>query len=99
MISISGRLYHAELRMQRIRNCEREMSEREMRVRSCIVLRPGVVMEGDFAEKLTRYVTGSEEIGEIPRRQRYVSRPQLQKQFDGKLKRPSRTRDCPGSSS
>jgi REP element-mobilizing transposase RayT len=46
--------------------------------------------EADFVEKLKRYVKGYEEIAEIPRSQRYVGRPQLQKLFDGKLTKAKR---------
>lgn len=38
----------------------------------------------DFVEKLRGYVQGYEAIAEIPRSQRYVSRPQLTKLFEGK---------------
>jgi len=50
------------------------------------------VLLGDeeFVEKLEGYVKGYEEIGEIPRRQRYVSRPPLKKLFDGKLTKAKR---------
>lgn len=40
--------------------------------------------EEDFVEKLQGYVKGYEEIPEIPRSQRYMSRPPLKKLFDGK---------------
>ncbi len=43
-----------------------------------------------FVEKLEGYVKGSEEIAEIPRRQRYVSRPSLKKLFDGQLTKAKR---------
>jgi REP element-mobilizing transposase RayT len=51
------------------------------------------VLLGDeeFVEKLEGYVKGYEEISEIPRRQRYVSRPPLKKLFDGT--RTQATRD------
>lgn len=50
------------------------------------------VLLGDekFVEKLEGYVKGSEEIAEIPRRQRYVSRPSLKKLFDGQLTKAKR---------
>ena len=38
----------------------------------------------DFVEKLRGYVQGYEAIAEIPRSQRYVSRPKLTKLFEGK---------------
>ncbi len=44
----------------------------------------------DFVEKLQRYVKGYEAITEIPRSQRYVSRPQLTKLFEGKLAKTKR---------
>jgi len=46
--------------------------------------------EEDFVEKLKGYVKGYEEMAEIPRSQRYVSRPNLQKLFDGKLTKAKR---------
>ncbi|MBX3332172.1 MAG: transposase [Nitrospira sp.] len=46
--------------------------------------------EEEFVEKLRRYVMGYEEVAEIPRSQRYVSRPQLQKLFDGTLTKAQR---------
>lgn len=46
--------------------------------------------EEDFVEKLKGYVKGYEEMAEIPRRQRYVGRPQLQQLFDGKLTKAKR---------
>ena len=39
----------------------------------------------EFVEKLKGYVKGYEEIAEIPRSQRYLSRPKLKALFDGKL--------------
>ena len=45
----------------------------------------------DFVEKLRGYVQGYEAIAEIPRSQRYVSRPKLTKLFEGK--RAKATRD------
>lgn len=44
----------------------------------------------DFVEKLQRYVKGYEAVTEIPRSQRYVSRPQLTKLFEGKLTKTKR---------
>ena len=41
--------------------------------------------EEKFVEKLKSYVKGYEEITEIPRSQRYLSRPKLKSLFDGKL--------------
>jgi REP element-mobilizing transposase RayT len=46
--------------------------------------------EEDFIEKLKRYVKGYEEMAEVPRSQRYVSRPKLKKLFDGKLTKAKR---------
>jgi hypothetical protein len=46
--------------------------------------------EEDFVEKLKGYATSSKEIAEIPRNQRYVGRPQLEKLFDGKLTKAKR---------
>ena len=46
--------------------------------------------EEDFVEKLTGYVKGYEEVAEIPRSQRYLSRPKLKKLFDGKLTKTKR---------
>jgi len=46
--------------------------------------------EEDFVEKLQGYVKGHEEIAEIPRAQRYVSRPPLTKLFDGKRTKAKR---------
>mgnify|MGYP002075353023 CR=1 FL=1 len=43
----------------------------------------------DFVERLKGYVKGYEEISEIPRRQRYVSRPPLKTLFEAK---PTRTK-------
>ena len=42
----------------------------------------------EFVEKLKGYVKGYEEIAEIPRNQRYLSRPKLKALFEGK---PTRT--------
>ena len=39
----------------------------------------------DFVETLKGYVTGSEEMAEIPRDQGYLGRPRLQTLFEGKL--------------
>jgi putative transposase len=44
----------------------------------------------DFVEKLKGYVKGYKEIAEIPRGQRYMSRPPLKNLFDGKLTRAKR---------
>ena len=44
----------------------------------------------DFVEKLKGYVKGYEEMAEIPRSQRYLSRPKLEKLFDGKLIKTNR---------
>jgi len=44
----------------------------------------------DFIEKLQGYVKGYKAIAEIPRSQRYVSRPQLTKLFEGKLTKTKR---------
>jgi REP element-mobilizing transposase RayT len=44
----------------------------------------------DFIEKLKGYVKGYEEIAEIPRRQRYVTRPPLKTLFDGTLTKAKR---------
>ena len=41
--------------------------------------------EEEFVEKLKSYVKGYREIAEIPRTQRYLSRPKLKSLFDGKL--------------
>lgn len=46
----------------------------------------------DFVETLKRYVKVYEAIAEIPRRQRYVSRPPLQKLFEGKRTKTTRDR-------
>lgn len=46
--------------------------------------------EEDFVEKLKGYVSGYKEIREIPRNQRYVSRPPFKKLFDGKLTKAKR---------
>ena len=46
--------------------------------------------EEDFVEKLKGYVQGYEEIREIPRNQRYASRPPLKTLFDGKLTKAKR---------
>jgi len=46
----------------------------------------------DFVEKLQRYVKGYEAVAEIPRRQRYMSRPPLQKFFEGKRTKATRDR-------
>jgi putative transposase len=55
-------------------------------------VRAQVLLGGeDFVEKLKGYVKGYEDIAEIPRSQRYVSRPSLKKLFDGK--RAKATRD------
>ena len=44
----------------------------------------------EFVEKLKGYVKGYEEIAEIPRSQRYLSRPKLKALFDGKLTKARR---------
>ena len=44
----------------------------------------------DFVEKLKGYVKGYEEIREIPRSQRYLSRPKLKSLFEGKLSKSKR---------
>ncbi len=44
----------------------------------------------DFVKKLRGYVKGYETIAEIPRSQRYMSRPQLKKLFEGKLPKAKR---------
>ena len=46
--------------------------------------------EEDFVEKLKDYVKGYEEIREIPRSQRYLSRPPLKSLFAGKLTKSKR---------
>ncbi len=46
--------------------------------------------EEDFVVKLKGYVKGYEEIREIPRSQRYLSRPKLKTLFEGKLTKPKR---------
>ncbi len=46
--------------------------------------------EEEFVEKLKSYVKGSEEITEIPRTQRYLSRPKLKTLFEGKLTKAKR---------
>ena len=50
------------------------------------------VLLGDeeFVEKLEGYVKGYEEIAEIPRNQRYLSRRKLKALFDGKLTKTQR---------
>lgn len=50
------------------------------------------VLLGDeaFVEKLKGYVTGSEEMAEIPRDQRYLGRPGLKTLFAGKLTKSKR---------
>jgi REP element-mobilizing transposase RayT len=54
-------------------------------------VRAQVLLGGeDFVEKLKGYVKGYEEMAEIPRSQRYVSRPPLKKLFDGKLTKAKR---------
>jgi REP element-mobilizing transposase RayT len=44
----------------------------------------------EFVEKLKGYVKGYEEIAEIPRNQRYLSRPKLKALFEGKLTKTKR---------
>lgn len=44
----------------------------------------------EFVEKLKGYVKGYEEVSEIPRSQRYLSRPKLKVLFDGKLTKAKR---------
>ena len=44
----------------------------------------------EFVEKLKGYVKGHEEITEIPRNQRYLSRPKLKALFEGKLTKTKR---------
>ena len=44
----------------------------------------------EFVEKLKGYVKGYEEIAEIPRNQRYATRPKLKTLFDGKLTKNKR---------
>jgi putative transposase len=44
----------------------------------------------EFVEKLKGYVKGYEEVSEIPRNQRYLSRPKLKALFDGKLTKGKR---------
>lgn len=46
--------------------------------------------EGEFVEKLLGYVKGYEELKEIPRSQRYLSRPSLERLFAGRLSRERR---------
>jgi len=46
--------------------------------------------EEDFVEKLKGYVKGYEEIREIPRSQRYLSRPALKTLFEGKQSKTKR---------
>ena len=46
--------------------------------------------EEEFVEKLKGYVKGYEEIAEIPRSQRYLSRPKLRSLFEGKLSKTKR---------
>jgi hypothetical protein len=46
--------------------------------------------EPDFVERLRAYLRGSEEVKEIPRRQRYVGRPPLQQLFGAHLSRARR---------
>jgi REP element-mobilizing transposase RayT len=46
--------------------------------------------EEDFVEKLKGYVKGYEEIAEIPRNQRYLSRPKLKSLFEGQLAKTKR---------
>ncbi len=46
--------------------------------------------EEEFVEKLKSYVKGYQEIAEIPRTQRYLSRPKLKTLFEGKLTKAKR---------
>ncbi|MBI2358381.1 MAG: transposase [Deltaproteobacteria bacterium] len=46
--------------------------------------------EEEFVEKLKGYIQGYEEIAEIPRSQRYLSRPKLKALFEGKLSKAKR---------
>jgi len=46
--------------------------------------------EEEFVEKLKSYVKGYREIAEIPRTQRYLSRPKLKTLFEGKLTKAKR---------
>lgn len=46
--------------------------------------------EEKFVEKLKSYVKGCQEIAEIPRTQRYLSRPKLKTLFEGKLTKAKR---------
>lgn len=46
--------------------------------------------DGEFLEKLLGYVRGYEDIKEIPRSQRYLDRPSLERLFTGKLSRRRR---------
>jgi hypothetical protein len=52
----------------------------------------GQVLLGDeeFVEKLKGYLKGYEEIAEVPRNQRYLSRPKLKALFEGKLTKTKR---------
>ena len=54
------------------------------------VLAQVLLGDEDFVEKLKGYVKGYKEMAEIPRRQRYVGRPQLQKLFNGTLAKAKR---------
>jgi hypothetical protein len=49
-----------------------------------------ILGEPDFVESLRGYLSGSEDVKEIPRRQRYVGRPTLPQVFDGTLSRARR---------
>ncbi len=49
--------------------------------------------EEEFAEGLINYVKGYEEVGEIPKSQRYLNRPELKKIFNGDTLSNKRRRD------
>jgi DNA-directed RNA polymerase specialized sigma subunit len=52
-----------------------------------------ILGEADFVEKLIGYVTGSRDIKEIPKRQRYINRPSLNELFNERLLREKQKRD------
>ena len=49
--------------------------------------------EDDFVKRIQRYLKGREEIKEVPKSQRYMGRPSLERLFEGRIVREKRWRD------
>ncbi len=56
-------------------------------------VRGQILREEDFVDKLICYVKGYEELREIPKAERYISRPSLERLFHGKGRKDKGARD------